>query len=40
MQKVLLETETNSKIHNIRIENLPFLNPDFIISRALLHKEI
>ena len=35
MEKVLLETDTNSKIHNTRIENLPFLNPDFIISRAL-----
>ncbi len=35
MERVLLETETNSKIHNSRIENLPFLNPDFIISRAL-----
>ena len=31
MEKVLLETDTNSKIHNTRIENLPFLNPDFII---------
>ena len=35
MEKVLLETDTNSKVYNTRIENLPFLNPDYIISRAL-----
>ena len=35
MKKVILETGVNSKVYNTRIESLPFLNPDYIISRAL-----
>ena len=35
MNEVLLRTETKSIVHNCRIEHLPYLNPSFIISRAL-----
>jgi len=35
MEKVLMETGTTSEIHNKRIELLPFIKPDFIISRAM-----
>ena len=30
-----METGTTSEIHNKRIELLPFIKPDFIISRAM-----
>ena len=35
MSEVARLTKTKVKIHNCRIENLDFINPDLIISRAL-----
>ena len=35
LSDVLTKTQTKAKIHNCRIECLPYLHPSFIISRAL-----
>tara|TARA_Y100000588_G_C13752870_1_gene710498 strand:+ start:34 stop:672 length:639 start_codon:yes stop_codon:yes gene_type:complete len=35
LKEVSMQTNTSTKIHNCRIENLPDLNPSYIISRGL-----
>ena len=35
LKETLKSTDTKACVHNCRIENLPFMNPSFIMSRAL-----